>query len=328
MVKCIKSVQWAFGMASALPNSATFPPPAGAQAPGDAIIVGAGPAGLACAAMMREAGLEPRVIEKTDTIASVWRRHYESLHPHSERAFSALPGLPMSRSYSRFPSRQQVVEYLEAYASKFAIRPKFRTEARRLKRNGTNWDVDCGDCKLSARNIVIAVGWASFPFRPDYPGVGDYCGQVIHSNEHKNATAYAAKRLLVVGYGNSEGEIALDLARNGVEPALSVRGSIQVMPRISTVTIGEFQRRVPVRLADIFNTPLIVLTTGNLKKLGLSRINKGPRRLIAEHNRVPTIDAGTLRKIREGRIKSAVRLPVSPVMALPLKIQMKKPSAL
>lgn len=135
--------KWAFGMASALPNSATFPPPAGAQAPGDAIIVGAGPAGLACAAMMREAGLEPLVIEKTDTIASVWRRHYESMHLHSERAFSALPGLPMSS----------------------------------------------------------------------------------------------------------------------------------------------------------------VLTTGNLKKLGLSRINKGPRRLIAEHNRVPTIDAGTLRKIREGRIK-------------------------
>lgn len=289
---------------SAIPISQTTP---GIERSGDAIVVGSGPAGLACAAMMREVGLAPLVLEKSDTIASVWRQHYDCLHLHSERAFSGLPGLPMPKGYSRFPSRLQVIEYLEAYATKFGISPRYRTEVRVITRNGTQWDVQCSNCSLSAPIIVVAVGWSSFPFRPSYPGLDDFAGRIIHSTEYRNTSPYRGKRVLVVGYGNSGGEIALDLARNRIDTTLSVRGPIQIMPRtilgISTVTLGEFQRKVPARLADLFNTPLLAVTTGNLGKIGLRRMAKGPRRLIAEDNRVPIIDTGTLGKIRNGLIK-------------------------
>jgi cation diffusion facilitator CzcD-associated flavoprotein CzcO len=273
----------------------------------DAIIVGAGPAGLGCAAMMREAGLAPLVVEKRDAVAATWRGHYDCLHLHSERAFSSLPGLSMPESYLRFPSRQQVIDYLEAYAAKFDIHPRLGVEVRAIRRNGARWDVDCDGSTLSAPIVVVAVGWASFPFRPACPGLDEYLGTVLHSSEYRNPAPYTGKRVLVVGYGNSGGEIALDLVRANVDTTLSVRSPIQVMPRtilgISTTTFGVFQRKVPAGLADLLNVPLLILTTGRLEKIGLRRMSKGPRRLVKEDGRAPIVDIGTLKKIRDGAIK-------------------------
>jgi cation diffusion facilitator CzcD-associated flavoprotein CzcO len=71
----------------------------------DAIVVGAGPAGLAAAACMRMRGLSPIILEKSDAVGSVWRRHYDRLHLHTDRGHSGLPGLPMPSSYGRYTSR-------------------------------------------------------------------------------------------------------------------------------------------------------------------------------------------------------------------------------
>ena len=97
----------------------------------DAVIVGAGPAGLSCAATMRAAGLTVTVVEKADSVGSVWRRHYDRLHLHTDRGHSGLPGMAMPRSYPLYPSRMQVVEYLESYAARFDIRPVFNTASHR-----------------------------------------------------------------------------------------------------------------------------------------------------------------------------------------------------
>jgi hypothetical protein len=273
----------------------------------DAVIVGAGPAGIACAAMMREVGLAPLVLEKRDAVGAMWRRHYDCLHLHTERAFSSLPGLPMPRTYPRFLSRLQVIEYLEAYATKFDIRPTYDAEVQAIRRKGVGWEIDCGVRTLEAPVVVLAVGWANFPYRPAYPGLEDYAGSVIHSSDYRNPSPFAGKRVLVVGFGNSGAEIALDLARANVDTTLSVRGPVQVMPRtilgISTVTIGVFQRKIPARLADFLNVPLLVLTTGSLEKIGMRRLGKGPRRMVEEDGRAPIIDIGALAKIRAGEIK-------------------------
>src|ERR1700710_2691662 len=91
----------------------------------DAIIVGAGPAGLACAVTMRAAGLKVAVLEKAGHVGAVWRQHYDRLHLHTDRNHSGLPGMAMPPDYPAYPSRQQMVGYLENYAARFEIHPIF-----------------------------------------------------------------------------------------------------------------------------------------------------------------------------------------------------------
>ncbi|MFC5435497.1 flavin-containing monooxygenase [Rhodanobacter umsongensis] len=272
----------------------------------DAIIVGAGPAGLACAAAMRRHGLRVLILEKADAVASVWRRHYDRLHLHTDRGHSGLPGLAMPPGYPRYPSRAQVVAYLESYAAHFDLRPLFDCAVQTVRHDGSAWHVGTKRAQFTAPVVVIATGWADFPYRPRWPGMEDYQGQIIHSTAYRNPSAYAGKRVLVVGFGNSGGEIALDLAEADVSVALAVRGPVHILPRellgLPILTWAIAQARLPARLADFINAPTIRLAIGSLKKLGLEAPAKGPRRSIEEDHRVPLLDVGTLARIRDGSI--------------------------
>jgi cation diffusion facilitator CzcD-associated flavoprotein CzcO len=273
----------------------------------DAIIVGAGPAGLACAAAMRQLGHKVAILEKAETVASVWRRHYERLHLHTDRGHSGLPGMTMPRTYPRYPSRAQVVEYLENYAAHFDLRPIFNSTVRAVRRDGSTWRVDTEQRSFVAPVVVIATGWADFPHLPTWPGSNAYKGSVIHSTEYNNPAAYAGKRVLVVGFGNSGGEIALDLAQANVDVTLAVRGPVQILPRellgLPILTWAIAEARLPARMADFINAPAIRLAVGSVKHLGLKIASKGPRRMIEEDRRVPLLDVGTLARIRDGTIK-------------------------
>ncbi|SDR82790.1 flavin-containing monooxygenase [Bradyrhizobium canariense] len=273
----------------------------------DAIIVGAGPAGLACAAMIRAEGLNVMVLEKADSVGSVWRRHYDRLHLHSDRKHSGLAGMEMPRTYPLYPSRQQVVEYLESYAARFDIRPVFNMAVSSVRRDGVQWRVEAGHTSMAAPVVVVATGLADAPYRPSWPGLETYQGSVVHSSEYRNPTPYAAKRVLVVGFGNSGGEIALDLTSAGVDVALAVRGPVQVLPRdllgFPIVAWAILYRRLPARLVDLINAPVLRLALGDIEKLGLRRAARGPLQMIEENGRVPLIDVGTLDRIRDGSIK-------------------------
>jgi cation diffusion facilitator CzcD-associated flavoprotein CzcO len=183
----------------------------------DVIIVGAGPAGLASAVTMGAAGLDVIVLEQADSVGSVWRRHYDRLHLHTDRGRSGLPGMAMPRTFPTYPSRLQVIEYLESYAAHFNIRHAFGTKVSRIRHDDMQWRVDAGSISIAAPVVVIATGIADAPHRPFWPGLEAYQGSVVHSSEYRNPKPYAGKRVLVVGFGNSGGEIALDLANAGVD---------------------------------------------------------------------------------------------------------------
>src|SRR6201985_1043000 len=116
----------------------------------DAVIIGAGPAGLACAATMRSCGLNATVVEKADSVGAVWRRHYDRLHLHTDRNHSGLPRMPMPRDYPAYPSRAQVVDYLESYAARFDVKPLFNANVTAIRREGAQWLADTSRGVFSA----------------------------------------------------------------------------------------------------------------------------------------------------------------------------------
>jgi cation diffusion facilitator CzcD-associated flavoprotein CzcO len=213
----------------------------------------------------------------------------------------------MPQTYPLYPTRGQLVEYLESYAARFDIRPVFNATASRIRRVGTQWRVELAQGSISAPVVVIATGIADAPYRPSWPGTELYQGSVVHSSEYRNPAPYAGKRVLVVGFGNSGGEIALDLANAGVDVTLAVRGPVQILPRdllgFPILAWAILYQRLPARLVDLINAPILRLAIGRIEKLGLHRAAKGPRQMVEEDGRVPLIDVGTLDKIRDGSIR-------------------------
>jgi cation diffusion facilitator CzcD-associated flavoprotein CzcO len=273
----------------------------------EAIIVGAGPAGLASAMAMRAAGIEVAVFEKAGCVGAVWRRHYDRLHLHTDRKHSGLPGMAMPPAYPTYPSRLQVVEYLESYAARFDIRPVFDTSVSSIRRDGAQWCAQTAQGPIRAPVVVVATGIADAPYRPSWPGLESCRIPVIHSSEYRNPEPFAGKRVLVVGFGNSGGEIALDLANAGVDVALAVRGPVQILPRellgFPILAWAILYRPLPARLVDRINAPILRLATGPIEKWGLRRAAKGPRQMVEEDGRAPLIDIGTLDRIRDGSIE-------------------------
>ena len=274
----------------------------------DAIVVGAGPAGLATAAALRARGLDAAILEKSDAVGAVWRRHYDRLHLHTDRARSGLPGLPIPKAYGRYPSRAQVVEYLEHYAAKFDLKPIFNAPssraaarrgrvARRCRRELTN---------SADRRRRDRLG--RLPVRADMARHRDVRrGDPAFESLSQSCALSPGERVLVVGSGNSGAEIALDLAETGIDVALSVRSPVNVIPRelfgLPILVFPTAEQWLPPRLADAINAPLLRYAIGSIEKLGLKRAAKGPLQSIAEDGRVPLIDVGTLDAIRDGRIK-------------------------
>jgi cation diffusion facilitator CzcD-associated flavoprotein CzcO len=273
----------------------------------DAIIIGAGPAGLATAAALQARGLNATILEKSDAVGAVWRRHYDRLHLHTDRARSGLPGLPIPKAYGRYPSRAHVVEYLEAYAAESALKPVFDAPVHAVRRDGRTWRAEAGEHSRSAPIVVVATGWADYPHSPTWPGMEQFRGPILHSSRYRNPAPFAGQRVLVVGYGNSGAEIALDLSEAGVDVTLAVRSPVNVIPRelfgLPILAWGLTGRLFPSRVADTINAPLLRFATGSIEKLGLKRSPKGPLQSIEEDRRVPLIDIGTLDAIRDGRIK-------------------------
>jgi indole-3-pyruvate monooxygenase len=273
----------------------------------DIVVVGAGPAGLAVSACLRQQGLAHVVLEREAALAPSWRRHYDRLHLHTIKRYSALPLTPWPQDAPRYPSREQVVAYLEGYATEHAITPRLGVQVQRIRREAERFVVETSAGPLQPRCVVMATGYNGVPKQPELPGLGSFAGSVLHAQNYKNPQPYAGKRTLVVGCGNSGAEIALDLAEQGVDVSMVVRGPTHVVPRDlwgrPSQQTGVMLGRLPVAWRDAIVVPVLRLAVGNLARWGIVRPRIGPNRMIEDYGRVPMLDIGTIAMVKAGKIR-------------------------
>lgn len=273
------------------------------------VIVGGGPAGIATAAGLVRRGLDPIVLERGDTIAPAWRHHYDRLHLHTNKQISGLPERPMPREYPRYPSRDEVFSYLEGYARDEGVRVRLDTEVTSCRREGDLWVLTtaAGDV-YGASNVVIATGLSHVPSIPKYPKQEIYRGDILHSAGYRNGAVYAGKHVLVVGFGNSAGEIALDLLEHGAYPHISVRSPSVVVPRdiagVPILAMARWMSVFPPRLADWLSKPLLLATVGDVSRVGIPKARWGPLTQIRKTGKIPMLDVGTMDALRSGSIKA------------------------
>jgi cation diffusion facilitator CzcD-associated flavoprotein CzcO len=202
-------------------------------------IVGAGPAGLAAAAEAARRGIPYRVIER-GRVGEAWRHHYDRLHLHTLKQVSALPGKSMPAAYPNFPSRAQFLAYLESYAHHFALQIDEGVELLHAEPAEAGWRLDTSAGLREADALVMATGIWSAPVRPALAGEEQFGGEIVHSRDYRNPQPYRSRRVLVVGAGNSGAEIAVDLAEQGVETAISVRGGVAFAHEPFSVAVVRF----------------------------------------------------------------------------------------
>ncbi len=273
----------------------------------EALIIGAGPAGLAVAACLKKIGAPFLIVEQAATIGSTWRRHYDRLHLHSDRDHSALPYLDFPRGTPRYPSRDQVIAYLEFYARHFGLAPRLGERVQSVQPGEAGWVTITAAGAYRSRHVIVATGCNAVPNLPRWPGQEHFRGRILHSGEYRDGEPFRDRNVLIVGFGNSAGEIAIDLYEHGAHVAMAVRGPVNIIPReilgLPILTVSLAFSRLPPRLADALAAPLVRLTIGDIARLGFRKPLCGPITQINTTARIPLIDIGTVKLIREGRIE-------------------------
>lgn len=272
------------------------------------VIIGAGPAGLSVAACLRRINEPYEILERATTVGNAWRHHYDRLHLHTDRDHSVLPHHLWPAGTPRYPSREQVIAYLETYARAEELRPRFGRTVVAAGRNGPRWATrtDGGE-RYESDRIVVATGVNGEPHVPQWPGRDAFAGPVLHSSEYRNGERFRGLEVLVVGFGNSGAEIAIDLYESGAQPELAVRGPVNVIPRevfgIPILSLSPSRFGLPTRLADALARPLLRLILGDIRRLGLRKLPYGPGEQIRRTGTVPMIDVGTLELLRRGQAR-------------------------
>ncbi|MFF3899040.1 flavin-containing monooxygenase [[Kitasatospora] papulosa] len=272
-------------------------------------VIGGGPGGLAAAAALREQGVRAVVLEKSDRVGSSWRGHYDRLHLHTIRRWSALPGLAMPRRFGRWVSRDDMVRYLEKYAEHHELEVVTGVEVSRIDRtdDGTGWQLSAtGGRVLTGRAVVVATGFNHTPRIPAWPGSEDFTGELLHAAEYRSPAPYAGKDVLVVGIGNTGAEIAVDLVEGG---ASRVRIAVRTVPHIvrrSTAgwpaqATAVLVRRLPVRLVDRVGSLMCRVSVPDLAAHGLPRPDTGLYSRVKE-GAIPVQDVGLIDAVRSGTV--------------------------
>jgi putative flavoprotein involved in K+ transport len=235
------------------------------------IVIGGGQAGLTVGYHLARRGLSFVILDANERIGDAWRHRWDSLRLFTPARYDGLDGMPFPAPKYSFPTKDQMADYLEAYARRFDLPVRTGVRVNRLSREGRRYVVTAGARQFEADHVVIAMASYQKPKAP--PHARDLSPQIVqmHSYDYRSPSQLRPGGVLIVGAGNSGAEIAIEAARD--HPVwMSGRDVGQVPFRIANPAVQRFL--LPVLFRVVFHRILTVRTPmGRMARPGI--ISKG-----------------------------------------------------
>jgi putative flavoprotein involved in K+ transport len=177
------------------------------------VVIGGGQAGLSVGYHLAKRDLPFVILDANPRIGDAWRNRWDSLRLFTPARFDGLDGMPFPAPPDSFPTKDQMADYLEAYAADFQLPVRSGVTVDRLTREGDWFVVWAGERRFEAQNVVVAMSSYQKPRIPAFAQELDPALVQLHSSEYRGPSQLAEGGVLIVGSGNSGAEIAVEVVR-------------------------------------------------------------------------------------------------------------------
>jgi cation diffusion facilitator CzcD-associated flavoprotein CzcO len=168
----------------------------------DAIVIGAGQAGLSASYHLRRRGIDHLVLDGDNAPGGAWQHRWDSLTMSDVHGVADLPAAP-APGHSDRRANAVVPAYFEDYEARHGLPVLRPVRVDRVESAGELLVVHAGERSWHTRTLVNATGTWTRPFVPHYPGVETFRGEQLHTAGYPGPEPFRGKRVLVVGGGAS-----------------------------------------------------------------------------------------------------------------------------
>jgi putative flavoprotein involved in K+ transport len=188
-------------------------PPAAGPERFETVIIGGGQAGLSVGYHLAKRDRPFVILDANERIGDSWRKRWDSLRVFTPARADGLAGWPFPGSPWSFPTKDEVGDYLEAYAKHFDLPVRTGVRVDGVSREENRYVVACGDRRIEADHVVVASGACQDPRVPSFASDLDPSIVQLHSSEYLGPSQLQEGSVLLVGAGNSGAEIGFELSR-------------------------------------------------------------------------------------------------------------------
>jgi len=200
----------------------------------DVVVIGGGQAGLSVGYYLARQNVRFVILDAQARVGDAWRKRWDSLRLFSPARYDALVGMPFPAPDDSFPTRDEMADYLEAYAERFRLPVQSGARVDSLTQRDGRYRVVAGDREFEAEQVIIAMANYQEPRVPELAGALGPDILQMHSSAYKNPEQLRDGPVLVAGVGNSGAEIAYELARAGRDVWLAGRPTGEAPFRMNT----------------------------------------------------------------------------------------------